>query len=139
MIYPFQYNNLSAQLDILHYEHKSFTTAIALKILFSNRNSPTSNLRNKFSTNFKVLVLIDFLLHISTPSIYHVNQKFKDPLKVYRVISKSHKIKSYLNFLRFSIIKSFSIIILMLTISIPSYYVPTFLLLTLLEHIHIES
>ena len=60
---------------------------------------------------------------------YHVYQKFKGPLKVYRVISKSHKIESHLNFIRFSIIKSFSIIILELIISIPSYYVPTSLLL----------
>ena len=38
------------------------------------------------------------LLHISTPTTYHVYEKLNDPLKVYQVISKSHKIKSYLTY-----------------------------------------
>ena len=140
MIYSFQYNNISAQMDILHYEHKSFTTAIALKTLFSNRNSPTSNLRNEFSINFKILVLVNFLAPYCTPTTYHVYEKLQDPLKIYQEISKSHKIESHLNFIRFSIIKSFSIIIIELIISISSCYVPTILLLNpLLKHSHIKS
>ena len=107
-------------MDVLHYDHKSFTTARILK---------TSDLRNEFFKILKHQCLSTSLLHISTPITYHVYENFKDPLKIYQVISKSHKIELHLNFIRFSIIKSFSIIIIEIIISIPSYYVPISLLL----------
>ena len=115
-----QYNNLSAQMDVLHYDRQSFTTATILK---------TSDLRNESFKNLKHQCLSTSLLHISTPITYHVYEKFKDPLKIYQVISKSHKIESHLNFIRFSIIKSFSIITFQIIISISSCYAPIFLLL----------
>ena len=87
-------------MNVLHYEHKSLTTTRILKTLFSNKNPQTSNLRNEFFKILKHWYLSTSLLPISIPTTYHVNQKFKDPLKVYRVISKSHKIESHLNFIR---------------------------------------
>ena len=38
------------------------------------------------------------ILHISIPTTYHVNQKFKDPFQIYRAILKSYKIESSLNY-----------------------------------------
>ena len=107
-------------MDVLHYDHQSFTTARILK---------TSDLRNEFFKILKHQCFSTSLLLISIPTKYHVYEKLKDLFKIYQEISKSHKIESHLNFIRFSIIKSFSIIILELIISIPSYYVPTSLLL----------
>ena len=77
------------QMDVLHYIHEPFTTTIILKPLFSNRNSQTLNLRNEYFKILKHWSLLTSIFHIYNPTIYNVNQKFKDSLKICQVISKS--------------------------------------------------